>query len=119
MGRATSWCHAPPPTSAPAQRRGRFRTVEPALGPDTGSLGAAVILPWRGAASLHQLPLAPLIPDALAFRLGLLDGILGAQDALGGLGEHDIEDPFLVDLVDGRVGVAGVANVGGPIQHVL
>src|SRR6266480_7018324 len=66
-------------------------------------------LPCR-AASLYQLSLAPLLPDALALRLGLLDGIFWAQHALGGLGEHDVEDPFLVSLVNRRVGIAGVAD---------
>src|SRR5204863_2608508 len=60
-------------------------------------------LPCR-AASLYQLSLAPLLPDALALRFGLLDGIFWAQHALGGLGEHDVEDPFLVSLVNRRVG---------------
>src|SRR5439155_11644735 len=71
------------------------------------------------AASLYQLSLAPLLPDALALRLGLLDCVLGAQHALGGLGEHDVKDPFLVGLVDGRIGVTGVTDVRRPAQHVL
>src|SRR5438128_4174954 len=49
------------------------------------------------ATSLHQLPLAPFLPDALAFRFGFLDGIFWAQHALRGFGEYDVEDPFLVD----------------------
>src|SRR5437867_10787999 len=79
-----------------------------AFKPNTPTLHFALAGACRVALrALHQLPLAPFLPDALAFCLGLFDGILWAQHALGGLGEHDIEDPLLVDLVDGRVGVAG------------
>src|SRR5215475_2139121 len=37
----------------------------------------------------------------------------------GRLGEHDVQHPRVEDLVDGRIGVAGIADVGGPVQHVL
>src|SRR5581483_6717056 len=60
---------------------------------------------------LDQLALAPFIPDALALGFGFLDRILGAEHALGGLGEHHRDDPFLINLVDGGVGVSGVADV--------
>ncbi len=73
----------------------------------------------RGDPVLHELSLAPLLPDAAAFELGFFDRILGAQHALSGLGKHDVDDPFLIDLVDGGVGIARVADVGGPTQHVF
>src|SRR5438067_7992473 len=67
---------------------------------------------------LQQLPLAPLLEDALALVLGFLDGILRAEVAGRRLGEHHVEDPGRVDLVDGGVGVAGVPDVGGPVERV-
>src|SRR4051812_38107030 len=70
---------------------------------------------WSRDPSLQQLPFLPLLEDALALVLGFLDGVFGAQVAGGRLGEHHVEDPGRVDLVDGRVGIAGVPDVGSPV----
>ncbi len=74
---------------------------------------------FAGDCESDQLALAPLIPDTLAFGLGLFNRILGAQHALRGFSEHHVDDPFLINLVDGGVGVTRVADVGGPTQHIL
>src|SRR5215467_16080567 len=73
----------------------------------------------RGALHLNQLALAPLLPDTAHFEFGFLYGVLRTQHALSSLSEHHVEHPFLVGLVDGRIGVARVADVGGPTQYIF
>src|SRR5215831_5747422 len=68
---------------------------------------------------LDEPLLFPLAVDALAGRDRFLERLLGRGRAAGRLGEHDVEHPGVEDLVDGRVGITGIADVGGPVQHVL
>src|SRR2546421_5824812 len=67
----------------------------------------------------NQPLLLPLAEDAPAGRVGFLERLLGRGRAAGRLGEHDVQHPGAEDLVDGRVGVARVADVGGPAEDVL
>src|SRR3989442_6793875 len=69
-------------------------------------------------ARLEQLALLPLCEDVAGLRLRFLDRVLGAHHALGRLGEHVVQDPLAVDVVDGGVGVARVAHVGRPVERV-
>src|SRR3990172_755980 len=68
---------------------------------------------------LDEPPIFPLGPDALALLLGLLDGILGALVTRGGFRKHRVDDPGAEHLVNGRVRVARVSDVCGPVQDVF
>src|SRR5207247_9302568 len=67
----------------------------------------------------NQPLLLPLAEDTPAGRVGFLERLLGRGRAAGRLGEHDVQHPGAEDLVDGRVGVAGVADVGGPAEDEI
>src|SRR6266545_2973050 len=59
----------------------------------------------RSSATALDEPLfLPLAEDPLAGRLRLVQGLLGRGRTAGRLREHDVQDPGVVDLVDGRVG---------------
>src|SRR5215470_16059491 len=66
---------------------------------------STVAISGRNGRTLDQLPLGPLFPDLLVLVLGLLDGGLGAECARRGLGEHGVQHPGAVAVVDGRRGV--------------
>src|SRR5260370_15085052 len=65
-----------------------------------------------------QFLLLPLRPDLLALALGLLDGFFRRHRARACLGEHGIDHPGIEDLIDRRGGIAGIANVGRPVERV-
>src|SRR5437867_12979817 len=60
------------------------------------------------ARSNHPL-LLPLAEDTPAGRVGFLVRLLGRGRVAGRLGVHDVQHPGAEELVDGCVGVAGVA----------
>src|SRR5215813_6644383 len=69
-------------------------------------------------ANLNQLLLLPLRPDFLALRLGFLDRVLGGHFTFACLGKHGVEHPGGEDFVDRCGGVAGIANVGRPVERI-
>src|ERR1700759_2356321 len=60
---------------------------------------------------LDELPLLPLLPDLLVLVLRFLHRGLGREGAGGGLGEHGVQHPGAVSVVDRGRRVAGVADV--------
>src|SRR5678815_2073798 len=82
------------------------------------ALVSTVAIGQREGSGLDELPLGPLLPDLLVTLLGLLDRRLGRERAGGGLGEHGVQQPGAVPVVDGRRGVAGEADVGRPVERV-
>src|SRR5512144_2478705 len=73
----------------------------------------------RRPGPLHHPLLLPLGEDAPALALGFLERVLGRGGAAGRLGEHHVQDPRAVDLVDRRVGVPRIPDVGGPAEDVV
>src|SRR5262249_34778500 len=67
---------------------------------------------------LDQLLLLPLGPNALALRLRLLDGVLGGHRLGARLGKHGVDHPGAENFVNGRSCVAGVTDVGGPVERI-
>src|SRR5215470_8791731 len=67
---------------------------------------------------LDQLALLPFCPNSLALALSFFDRVLGGQCASARLCKHGIYDPGAEDLVDCRGGIAGIADVGGPIEGI-
>src|SRR6267378_2799873 len=67
---------------------------------------------------LQKLALLPLGEDVPRLRLRFLDRVLGAHHALRRLGEHVVHDPLAVDVVDRRVGIPRVPDVGRPVERV-
>src|SRR6266851_7300341 len=89
--------------------------------PKIGEAPSDQRLPWAQQSqrrSSDQLLLLPFRPDLLALGLGLLDRILGRHRAGARLGEHRIDHPGVENLVDRRGGIAGIANVGRPVERV-
>src|ERR1700674_4380547 len=58
----------------------------------------------------------PLVEDPLDLLLGRARGVLRTQHVLGRLGEHRRDDEGVEDLVDRGGRVAGVTDVGRPIE---
>src|SRR5882672_9408941 len=67
---------------------------------------------------LQEFPLLPLLPDLARLRVRFLDRVLRRHRAGGRLGEHRVQHPGRVDLVDGSVGVPGESHIGGPLLRI-
>src|SRR5438128_240211 len=65
------------------------------------SLRSAFVSTMAMERFLQQLALLPLRPDGLGLVLGLLERVLGLGVAGRHLGEHGVEGPARVQLVDG------------------
>src|SRR5215471_7272146 len=75
----------------------------------------SVLVPDR---TLNELPFPPLGPDRLILLLCLADGILGRHGSGRRLSKHGVDDPGAVPVVDRGVGVAGIADVGRPVEGI-
>src|SRR5258708_9206441 len=66
-----------------------------------------------------QVPILPLGPDRLHLGVGPLERVLGRLSTGRAFGEHGVEEPRLVRVGDRRGGVARIADVRRPIEHIL
>src|SRR5208282_6071528 len=68
--------------------------------------------------NFHLAPLFPAGEDAFVLRFGGLDGVFRGFVATSDFREHGGDHPGLEGLVNRRAGIARVADVGGPVEHV-
>src|SRR5579859_3280800 len=62
--------------------------------------------------------LFPSVPNTLVLGLCCLGGVFGGFIATGNLGKHGGNHPGLEGLINSRRSVAGIADIGGPAQHI-
>src|SRR5262249_4697333 len=65
-----------------------------------------------------HLPRFPLRPDRLQLVVGARESVLGWLGARRRLGEHRVEHPGLPAFGDRWSRVAGIADIGRPVEHV-
>src|SRR6266852_5671767 len=68
--------------------------------------------------AMNRSPSLPLVEDATQLRVGGFDRRLRRHLIASRFGEHGGQDKRVEGLVDRCGGVAGISDVGGPVQHV-
>src|SRR5262249_31427780 len=68
--------------------------------------------------ALYLTAFAPLLEDTLHLCVGLVESVFRRQLAGGSLSKHGRDHPGIENLVDGSIGIAGVPDIGDPVEGI-
>src|SRR5882724_8855749 len=105
----------------------RESRLPPSAKPFTGTASVPGMARWARnsraptavpARRSDHLSIFPFRPDRFHLGVSPRESILRSFRTCGGFGEHRVDHPGRESLIDRGIGVAGIADVGRPIEHV-